>query len=260
MGGFFSMDGPFYRFGALLADVLWVSVLWIAFSIPIVTMGASTTAVFYVMTRRAAGKEQYIFRDFFASFKRNFKVATPVFLCLLLISVLLIINIMNIGVMGNMAGIMLPIQYCVLLEVIFVSLYIFPVLSRFDMKFTQLFKSAFFMANRHLLTTVLCLAALIAVILAVYLMPILFFVAMGLYSLATSYLFIKRFKKYRPEIDAEVDYEALREKLRQERADESGEQTAEDAPVFSDAAGLLIERRAADEAAKEKKRKGKFNK
>ena len=60
------------------------------------------------------------------------------------------------------------------------------------------------MANRHLLTTISAIATAFIVIFAAlwWFEPILFF-AMGIYAYSTSYMFMKVFRKYRPEMDSE---------------------------------------------------------
>jgi len=207
MGGFFSIDGPFYRIGNILADIMILSFLWIVFSIPLVTIGASTTALFYVTTRRISNREGYLFRDFWKSFKTNFKQATLVFLILLLVSGILITNIMNIGLVGNMSFIILPFQICFLVELALISIYIFPIIARFQLGLKDVFKTAFFMANKHLLTSLMCLVTVVAIFLVILMYELFAVVAIGCYGFAISYFLVRVFKKYRPEID--VDDETL---------------------------------------------------
>jgi uncharacterized membrane protein YesL len=201
MREFFSLEGPFYKYGGLLADVMILSLMWIFFSIPLFTVGASTTAVFYVTTRRIAEREGYITRDFWQAFKTNFKKATLVWLLMVVVVLVLIMNIMNIGIVGRMAVFMLPFQFLFLIEIAFMTVYIFPLMARFDMKFLQLIKSAFYMANRHLLTSISCVVLFTAILMAVYMYPIAFFIAIGLYAWLSSYMIMRVFKKYRPEMD-----------------------------------------------------------
>ena len=47
MGNFFSTDGPLFEGMAYIINIIYVSVLWILFSIPIITIGASSTALYY---------------------------------------------------------------------------------------------------------------------------------------------------------------------------------------------------------------------
>ena len=50
---FFSVDSPLYRFLSKLLDVIRLNFLWILFSIPLVTIGASTVAALSVALKMA---------------------------------------------------------------------------------------------------------------------------------------------------------------------------------------------------------------
>ena len=51
MGGWFNIDSKFYRFCSYIGDFIILMVLWAIFSLPVITVGASTTAAYYVATR-----------------------------------------------------------------------------------------------------------------------------------------------------------------------------------------------------------------
>jgi len=207
MNGIFNMDGPFFRFGNALADIIILSLVWFVVSLPLVTVGASTTALFYVTTRRISNREGYLLKDFFSSFKANFKQATLLWILWVAVVALVITNLFWLrseGFNPTLAGILFPLQIIILIELIMIVLYIFPLTARFDMKFFQTIKSAFFMANRHLLTTISCLCILIGIYLAAEMFfPPILVVAAGIYAYLSSYMIMNLFKKYRPEIDSD---------------------------------------------------------
>ena len=205
MGNFFNLDGPFYKYGNMLADLLLLSLMWLLFSIPVLTIGASTTALFYVATRRLSNKEGYVARDFFKSFKKNLVPSSLAWLLVLGMLLLLANNILNADLVEVMPWIVWVCQFAVLFEVLIVSVFLFPVIARFDMKLWTAVKSAFFMANRHLLTSVACLAVGVFLVFMVAYSFGLIFIAMGVYGFIASYLIMRIFKKYRPEIDRDPD-------------------------------------------------------
>ena len=43
----FNMDSPFFRCMSLIGDMMLLNLMWILCSIPLVTIGASTTALLY---------------------------------------------------------------------------------------------------------------------------------------------------------------------------------------------------------------------
>ena len=218
MGGFFNLDGPFYKFGNTVWDIMALSMLWFFFSIPIFTIGASSTALFYITTRRLSKKEGYITRDFWISFKQNFKQSTKIWLSVMAIGILLISNLYfmlfkteQLNMPPTMLAIMLPLQALFLIELCLFSLYAFPIISRFEIRGKMLIKTTMLMAHKHLPTTIL-LAALFAIIVITMLyggqILILLFGA-GIYAYCASHLLVRLFKKYRPEIDKDEEMEAL---------------------------------------------------
>ena len=72
MGRFFSMDNPIMRVLAKIIDAFYISVLWILFSIPIVTLGASTQALYYTVHKCLKGDRGYVWGSFWQSFKDHF--------------------------------------------------------------------------------------------------------------------------------------------------------------------------------------------
>ncbi len=73
---FFSTESPLYRFVCKFADLIKLNFLWILFSIPIVTMGASTAAAFSVALKLAEDEEGYMWNGFLKGFKENWKQGT----------------------------------------------------------------------------------------------------------------------------------------------------------------------------------------
>lgn len=57
-------DSPFFNFMRKLGDVVLLNVTWIVCCLPVATIGASTTALFYAARKIAAGEDYRIWRDF----------------------------------------------------------------------------------------------------------------------------------------------------------------------------------------------------
>lgn len=77
---FFSVDSPLYRFLSKFLDVIKLNFLWILFSIPLITIGASTVAAMSVALKMVDDEEGYIGRGFFKAFKENWKQGTALWL------------------------------------------------------------------------------------------------------------------------------------------------------------------------------------
>ena len=203
MRDFFSLDGAFNKYGGILADTIILSFMWFFFSIVTlgIGVGAATTAMFFVTTRRISDRENYITSDFWSSFKENFKRATILWIIILVLGILLTFNIMNIESVGGMIGIVFAAQIVFVVQIIFFTIFIFPITSRFEMPLWMSIKSCFFMANRHLLTSITC--AILLIILMVTGLWLIWFIAFvpGLYAMLSSLMIMRVFKKYRPEMD-----------------------------------------------------------
>ena len=202
MREFFSLDGAFNRYGSMVADVLILSILWIIFSLPVITIGASTTALYYVATRRISEREGYITSDFWAAFKSNFFRATKLWLLVMLFALIITFNLLNMDQVGDMSFIVLPAQIILAVQLVFICIYLFPVTARFDMGFWQTIKTSFFMANRHFLTTITCVLLLVSLMFfTIFVWEIVLFAIPGVYGIFSSYMIMRIFKRYRPEMD-----------------------------------------------------------
>lgn len=216
MNGIFSLDGPFYKFGSVLWDIMALSLLWILFSVPVFTAGAATTALYYVMTRRVSKAEGYITSDFWRSFKTNFKQATLIWAAVFFAALLLIFNIRLIlnepqalGLPPAALMVMLPMQILLFIELVLLALYAFPIVARFDIRGKALFKTAALMAHKHLPTTVMLLLMffLLASFAYVYMNVFLIVFFPGIYAYAASFFFVRVFRKYRPDMDKSEVYD-----------------------------------------------------
>ena len=126
-------------------DFLLLNVLWVLCSIPVISLGASTTALYSVMLKIVENEEGYIIWDFLKAFKRNFRQSTTVWCILLGIGVALFADyqfVQNIsGVMRTIGMVllgMIVLVYIYIYEVVFV----FPLIARFDNTTINMLKNA----------------------------------------------------------------------------------------------------------------------
>ncbi|MBQ8821526.1 MAG: DUF624 domain-containing protein [Lachnospiraceae bacterium] len=127
---FFSVDGPLYRFMSSLWDVLKLNILWLIFSLPIVTIGASTAAVFSVTNKMAEDTEGYVGRQFIQGFKENWKQGIPMGLLCLFCAYVVYLDFELHRVTGAMATLVFGIIGCVLFITAFI--YSFALLARYE--------------------------------------------------------------------------------------------------------------------------------
>ena len=103
-----STDNPLFTGLEYITNIIYASVLWILFSIPVITIGASSTALYYTVTKVIRHGRSYIFREFWQSFKSNLKQSTAVWLIYLLLMAVLLIDIRVMGGFGTAPA---PVSY-----------------------------------------------------------------------------------------------------------------------------------------------------
>lgn len=206
MGRLFDMDNKFFRFMGRLADLCILNVLCILCCIPVVTAGASITAMFYVTMKMVRNEEAYIARSFFKSFKENFRQATVINIIMLVIAGVLYVDFRVAKSMPGTASTVF--QYLFLIfAILYVMLftYIYPVLAKFYNSIKNTFRNAILMSVRHLPYTVLMIIVSICPILVFYiqsaraqsmLLLLLIMVGFALVAYINSFFFVKIFDRY----------------------------------------------------------------
>ena len=212
MGGFFNLDNAFFATINKIVDMILLSIVYVIICIPIITIGPATTALYYVTVKVIRRERSYVFREFFKSFKRNFKQGTISNLIFILMYLILYVDIQFSNQMEGLPGLILSgIFIAILLILIGVNIYIYPVLSRFDIGIKQLFKNSFFMSVRHLLSTIVMFLILAAILFITWLIPLTILITPALYILLISLLMEKVFRKYMPEKSEEAKADGIDE-------------------------------------------------
>ncbi len=76
-----------------IGDCICLSVLWIAFSLPVVTVGASTTALYAAAYHAVRKKDSALWRCFWGAFRDNLKRSTLLWLVVLAVMALLTVDV-----------------------------------------------------------------------------------------------------------------------------------------------------------------------
>ncbi|WMJ88696.1 YesL family protein [Anaerocolumna sp. MB42-C2] len=206
MGNFFNMDNGFFTALGKFVDLIIISLVWLILCIPVVTIGPATTSLYYAVVKVIRRERGYLVREFFHSFKTNFKTGLIAGIILTVLFAVLVFDRKFATTMtGNQGFILLSIFNAMIFLLICVTLYLFPLLSRFTMGIKQLFKTAVFMAMKHLPTTILLIIIFAAISLGTYIMPIAILISPALCILLESFLLERVFKKYMPEKSEEAE-------------------------------------------------------
>lgn len=122
------MDNPFFTFMGWLGDVAIVNILFLVCSLPIITMGAATAAMYQTFREMRKGQVISTFRSFFGAFRKAFGKSLPVWLIQLLTGLLLAFDLafvvkMESAPIWHIVGMALG---CMFLLWILISCYLLP--------------------------------------------------------------------------------------------------------------------------------------
>lgn len=199
MAKLFSYDNPIWKRMGRVADFFLLTVLWAVFSLPVLTVGASTAALYDVALRMAENREGYLFSSFVKAFKANLKQALAIEGILLAAGMLIGANLFFLfREKTQMAG-MLFWMFLVLAALLLVmAMLIFPLEARLDTGVRNLFLMTFMVGIRHFSWVLLMLVmelCIIAVGVFVF-WPLLLFSAGGIAFLHAKVLVWMIFPKY----------------------------------------------------------------
>ncbi|SFK73292.1 Uncharacterized membrane protein YesL [Lachnospiraceae bacterium KH1T2] len=205
MNRIFNYDGPLFGFLDKVANLFILNILFMVCCIPLFTIGASVTALNYMMLKIVRGEEGYIVKDFFKAFKENFKQATAIWLILALFGVIFgvdfyVLNHMKLA----MSPVIRTVIYALLVVWTFEFVYVFAVLSRFVNTVKQTMKNALLMSIRHLPWTALLIVvpAAIAAITYVFMyriLPVIFIAGFSGTAYIQAFIYSRIFKIYETE-------------------------------------------------------------
>lgn len=154
----FNPDSRIMIFLSRVADLVILNILWLVCCVPVVTIGASTTAMYHVIRHWQKDSVSSIMRDFFQSFKEDFKQATPVYLILLIPTVAVVMNAMLIFNPENSAAVpsyLLVIWFISALILLFISSFVYPVMAFFADSIFKTLRNAMVLALANLPRTIL---------------------------------------------------------------------------------------------------------
>ena len=86
---FFNEDNFLHQFFLFLGKLIALNLLWMICSIPVITIGASTTAMYYCTLKLHKDKDIDAIKSFFKSFRRNFLQSTIIWVFLLVAAFIL---------------------------------------------------------------------------------------------------------------------------------------------------------------------------
>ena len=208
----YNPDSRLMRFLTKIADLMILNIIFVLSCLPVVTIGAAWTALYYVALKMVKDSHNGILRSFFHSFRENFRQATLLWLMILALGALLFFDFRLVASFGDTGfAKAMYVALGILSAVVLMLLqYLFPSLAKFETTIPGAIKNACLMAVGNFPRTVLMLL-FSAIPIRLTLLDELsllsgFFawaaIAFALVAVAKSCLLVKIFNKYFPEPDA----------------------------------------------------------
>lgn len=200
MGGLFSIENPFWQFINRLLHLILLNLLWFICSVPIITMGASTTAVYSVTLKMVQNQEGYTVKSFFKAFRANFRQATVIWLILLVIGTVIGADLtvyLNDASISLTEMILMMAFFAATVLFVFESVYVFALLAHFDNTIKRTMGNALIMAIRHLPSSILMITAgVVLTALGFLVFPPLLLGGTALIAWIHSFFLIRIFNRY----------------------------------------------------------------
>lgn len=199
LDGMFDPENKFWMFMEKVMNVMVISLLWLVCSLPLVTMGAATTAVFQFTLHQVRDEEGYVWNSFFKAFRQNFRQATVLWLGQLAVGAFLMLDLY----VGLQMRVPAPVRMTVLIVLgsiglvwFLTALYMLPILACFRVTIKQVVHDAFVMAVGNLPASIAILAIYAGFTVLALMKPGAAVFCVGLAIFISSYLFHFVFGRY----------------------------------------------------------------
>ena len=194
MRGMLSFEGSVIQFFHKTGEVILATMLFLLFCMPVITVGSSVASLYYAVIKSVRRERGYVTSEFMRSLKRTLGKGI-----ILTVGMIVWFGLLVLGRMQ--AGFHMILVYDVLIILsIVVSVYIFPVLSRFEMKLTGIVKLSFVMSIRYFYYTILIIAGTAALVwLQYYYLPMpCIFVLPGAWCYVVTFIMERALLAYMP--------------------------------------------------------------
>ena len=193
-----------------IIDLVLVSVFWLVSCIPIFTVGAATSALYYTTQKSVKNDRGYAAGEYWKAFRANFKVGTLCGLIHLAVGFLFADECYICYQMwqdGDAVGWLWLVFLVLSLLNLMTALFTFPYIARFDDRVGRTMKNALFIMLLHLPRAVLQVLLLAVFILCIAYFPPLILIGPSGYMLLSSNILEKVFRKYMSPEDRKAEQE-----------------------------------------------------
>lgn len=200
-------NSSFARFGSNLGgaiDIIYIGILWLLCCLPIISIGASSTAMYYAMVKSVRHGRGHISAEFFGAFRRNFKAATLAWLVFLFLILLWLgNNIVTSQTDPDGLRMMTRVSVFLIIPVCFPLPWLFAYISRFDNRLGDTLKFSVFLSVKYFVRTLIMLGTAAVFVFICSLSPALIPLLPGFCCLIMSYQTEPVFKSITAEFEGD---------------------------------------------------------
>ncbi len=250
MGKIFDLDSPLMQILSKLADVMWLNILTLLFAVPLILeqlfflgpvlfgdvafdisfviwawllgiifsipLGPALTGMHYVLLKIVRDEDSYVTKSFFKSLKENFKQGAVLQVIQFVAAGILLLDYLF---MKDNAGIYRYLLIAISLILYMVSLYIYPLLSKFVNTVPGTLKNAALMSVLALPKTVLMVLVSAVPLVILYFfdikaIPILILLGIAGPGFVCALLYNNTFKRFEPKEEVVSEEEELEAAIR----------------------------------------------
>lgn len=175
MKEFWNFGGGYTRIAGKIFDTLILGALCLICCIPVVTIGASSSALYYSFVKCVRQDRGYVAKEFLHGLRLNWKSASVGWLGTLIVAAAALWNLTIVNRMeaNNFTAFLLVLNVLVLILIAGLSVYLYPVISRFEGGIWWYIKLSTYLMIRHLGITALGILVLAMAGIFVYRIPLL---------------------------------------------------------------------------------------
>lgn len=181
-----------------LIDLIVAGLYWLICSLPVITIGAASTALYYAVVKCVRHERGRLTGVFFYAFRREFRQSTLTWLIYIGYTAVIAADAYAIGAAG-LGGVLGILRWVFFLPALLSLPWMFAYISRFSNNIKGSFKFVGWLTLKHLGKSVLLAAVLVAVGVIVYFTPLLLPLLPGAVCMLMSLIIEPVFREYTAE-------------------------------------------------------------
>lgn len=150
ISGFLSNESAFGRLMTRWGIIIAANLMFVLFSLPVVTTGAALAALYHVMLKTLRGDGVINpFRQFWIGFRTNWKQATAVWLAAVALG---LFGVMDLRICAQAGGVIALLRYpilALLALLVLLTVYLMPIIAAFSDTIPHLVRNAFYFIFRR---------------------------------------------------------------------------------------------------------------